>query len=416
MATTIQFNGRTTAIPGSYSEVDASGLARVGVGVTGVIALIGEVSGGAPYDAADAEFEGYYRISNPGKVARTFREGDMVEAGAMLFDATKDPNIPSSAQEVLFVKVNPSTPSTRSVLDDTGAVWGVVSSKDYGLHTTQLALDILPGTDGGKLVTVYANYAGEVETFDNLGADAWWTMTARIANTLGHVTVTLGATTFTGGLVLDAGLSLAAPAGTRGSLAALGCSDEPTNPWVAGVATLVSTSAADVGQEVIVYGISAGVPASETIVLNGLVNVVGATNFTRVHGVYKPVTTGSVQMSAAGPVVFETFPPAETWGGAMVRTSDGQLEVGRGTFIFSADDATVKTLLLVGSAAGVDTMVQVTLNGTTPVTGATSTWDYLVAVFGYEVENARTVTIQGNFWADDTEAQLVSSSALDVGH
>ncbi len=45
MASVIFFNGRTTAIPGSYSEIDASGLAVVGLASSGIVACIGEAEG-----------------------------------------------------------------------------------------------------------------------------------------------------------------------------------------------------------------------------------------------------------------------------------------------------------------------------------------------------------------------------------
>lgn len=416
MATTIQFNGRTTAIPGSYSEVDASGLAKVGVGATGIIALLGEANGGAPYTAADADFAGYYRISNPGKVARTFREGDMLEAGSILFDATKDPNIPSSAQEVLFVKVNPATQSSRTFYDDTGAIWGVVSSRDYGLHTTQVSLDIEDGTDGGKLITVYANYADAEETFDNVGATAWFTVAHRIPASLGDLTATIGASTFTGTLSLDAGLAFATVTGTVGTIAAVGAADEPTNPWAGGTCSIVSASSGDVGPAVIVYGIVGGSPDSETLTLNGTTPVAGAKTFTRVHGVYKPTTAGAVTLSAStGPTVFETYTTAETWGGAMLRTADGQIELAKGSLSFAADAASTAKFLIVGSAGGSAVFEEVTLNGTSTVTTTQTDWDYIVAVFGYEVPLARTVTLTAMLWADDTEARFVSSSTSDVG-
>ena len=305
--------------------------------------------------------------------------------------------------------------STRTIYDATGAIWGVVSSRDSGLHTTQLALDIADGTNGGKLVTVYANYDGEVEEYDDIGETAWFTVTHRIPASLGECSVVQGATTFTGTLSLDAGLVFTADTGTLGAITSNGCDDEPTNPWVAGVATLVSDAAGDTTQSVIVYGISAGVPASETIALNGVVPVSGGTNFTKVHGIYKPATAGNVTVSAVGPVTFEVFAAAETWGGCMVRATDGQLEVNKGSIAFSAEAATTKTLLVLGSAGGVPAMESVTLVGTTVVPTTSTDWDYVTAIFGYEVENARTVTMRAMFWADDTEASLVSSSTSDNG-
>ena len=51
MASTIFFNGRVIATPGSYSEVDASGLEQVGLGASGIVAIVGTAEGGVPASA-----------------------------------------------------------------------------------------------------------------------------------------------------------------------------------------------------------------------------------------------------------------------------------------------------------------------------------------------------------------------------
>lgn len=52
-ASTIFFNGRLISIPGAYTEVDASGLEAVGLGASGLVALMGTSIGGKPYSEVD---------------------------------------------------------------------------------------------------------------------------------------------------------------------------------------------------------------------------------------------------------------------------------------------------------------------------------------------------------------------------
>ena len=159
MATTIYFNGRVTSIPGSYSEVDASGLASVGLGASGIVACIGEAEGAEPAVV--------HSVSNPGKVSKLFKSGDLLEAGQILFDPSKDPDIPGGAQEVKFVKVNPATQSSLTLSNSDGNSV-VFTSKDYGKFTEKISIDVATGTSGGKAVTVTSG--ADVEVFDDLGA------------------------------------------------------------------------------------------------------------------------------------------------------------------------------------------------------------------------------------------------------
>ena len=54
MATSIFFNGRLIRTPGSYSEVNTDALAAVGLGATGIVAVIGTGEGGKPVSVTAA--------------------------------------------------------------------------------------------------------------------------------------------------------------------------------------------------------------------------------------------------------------------------------------------------------------------------------------------------------------------------
>ena len=149
MASSVFFNGRTTSTPSSLTRVDVSGLALVGLGATGIVACLGEAEGGSPYDGNDPVIS----ITNPGRVVDTFRDGDLREAGAFLFQPSNDPDIPGGAQQVKFVKVNPATQSTATLTNSGGDAL-VVTSADYGLFTTQINMEVGAGTTTGKKYTV----------------------------------------------------------------------------------------------------------------------------------------------------------------------------------------------------------------------------------------------------------------------
>jgi hypothetical protein len=51
MATGIFFNGRTISVPGSYTEVDATGLEQIGLGAAGIVAVLATGEGGIPVSA-----------------------------------------------------------------------------------------------------------------------------------------------------------------------------------------------------------------------------------------------------------------------------------------------------------------------------------------------------------------------------
>ena len=110
-ATTIFFNGRLISVPGSYSEVDASGLEQVGLGASGIVAVLGTAEGGRPVSEISS-LSDYLRFTKPEAIRETFRSGNLREVGDFLFAPAKDPNILAGAQEVVAMKVNPATASS----------------------------------------------------------------------------------------------------------------------------------------------------------------------------------------------------------------------------------------------------------------------------------------------------------------
>lgn len=389
MASSIFFNGKLTHVPGSYSEVDASALQRVGLGATGIVACLGESEGGAPQQV--------YKITNPAKVRKTFRSGDLLEAGAFLFDPSKDPDIPAGAQQGKFVKVNPATQSGVILPNADGDALGLVS-RDYGLFTTQISVEIANGTAQGKAVTIVFETTEEV--FDDVGGDniftALYTPGANGASTMTMavnpaVGVTAAWTKTRTGLAADYD-------GQIGSI--VGEDDEKLANIVAGnVVSVISTSAADTTQSVTIYGINnaTGLPASEVLVLTGLVEVVGVTTWTSVRGIIlSAACAGNVTArdngAADNPLYTIVAGQTVNGGGTQVFS---QLENAGSRLTLVADGATVQTVIIVGtSEADVAQAEAIALTGAVAVT-TTLRWNRVdVLALGY-VEAVRTLTMSG---------------------
>jgi hypothetical protein len=165
MATSIFFNGRVISIPGSYSEVDASGLESVGLGASGIVAVLGTAEGGRPVSAI-SETKDIPRFTNPDKMRRAFRKGQLREVTDMVFSPAKDPDILAGAQQVVTMKVNPATQSATTLLSGVTPVL-TLTSKDYGAFTSQISVEVQPGSSQGKMLTI--KMEGVTETVDNLG-------------------------------------------------------------------------------------------------------------------------------------------------------------------------------------------------------------------------------------------------------
>ena len=166
-ASTIFFNGRVISVPGSYSEVDASGLEQVGLGAAGIVAVIGTAEGGRPVSDITETSE-FLRLNKPEKGNELFRSGDLREVVPFLFAPGNDPDILGGAVEVVAMKTNPATQSNGTFQNPQGDAM-VLTSRDFGAFTTQINVSIADGTIQGKLLTII--FEDITESVDDLGGD-----------------------------------------------------------------------------------------------------------------------------------------------------------------------------------------------------------------------------------------------------
>lgn len=377
--TSIFFNGKLISVPGSYSEVDASGLEQVGLGAAGIVAVLGTAVGGRPASTI-SELADFINITKPEQARQIFRSGDLREVADMLFAPAKDPNILGGAVKVIAMKVNPATQSAATLPNTSGDALSV-TTLDYGAFTAQVNIAVATGTTKGKKITLI--FEDVTEAGDNIGGDDMFTL--KYTNP-GNGWAAMTAQVQAGGNIQANG--------SRGSLS--GKDGDITDSGTDTTVTVVSGSAGDVGQTITVFGLTAaGAAQAETLTLNGTTAVVGTKVFktasvwgARITG----TTAGTVTLSETGAATILTIAAGADGSKGLYK---GQCMYAAGVATLVADGATTKKVVLAGlSATGAAQYEVLTLAGTTPVVG-TAVWSEITSIVTGDVEAARALTISG---------------------
>lgn len=379
MPTTIFFNGRVISVPGSYSEVDASGLEGVGLGAAGIVAVLGDAEGGIPASAITSMSQ-LIRINKPEQGRSTFRSGNLREAIDMLFAPAKDPDILAGAQQVVAMKVNPAVQSTLTLGNAQGDAIDL-TSEDYGAFTEQINISIASGTSKGKLITII--FEDVTESEDDVGGDNMFTlqytpgslgwndsMTAQVTS---GGNITANGTRDESGLDGDLDTTLAAP----GAIEVLSADGSDTN-------------------QVIIFGLDgSGNPIREKLTLNGTTPVVGSETYAAgdvlgVHVVGTSAGNVTVRPSGGGSSIFVTTAGVDAVDG-LVR-GVGMYVSGTAVTLV-ADGATTADVIIAGTnASGTEIEEKITLTGTTAVAGS-GLFGNITHIVLADVAAARTVTV-----------------------
>jgi hypothetical protein len=377
--TSVFFNGRLISIPGSYSEVDASGLETVGLSASGIVAVVGTAIGGKPYTAVgnDDVPTDLQSATNPSQPFKMFRSGDLREAAPILFGPSLDPDVPNGAQKVFFVKANPATQSEATFSNVDGSAM-TLTSTDWGYHTRQIKVSQTNGSLKGKLVTIV--FEGNTEALDNLGGDGQWKVKYLATDAAkGFTTATCTVT--------------AAEIYTSFTLARLGLdSDITTQVDLGGGFELVSSSGSDTTQQVTVYGTNGTDAAqSEVLTVNGLTVVPSTKTWNKIHGAMisaAPVGTVTIRKPSAGATITTLTSGALTKALHIMSCVD----VAQVVLTLVADGASTARVGIIGlNASGTAQHEAKQLNGSTPVT-TTGSWSRVTYLAVGELAAARTVT------------------------
>ena len=376
MPSSTKFLGQRTYIPGVRVKQDPAGVVT-GRAVDRRLVLVGEGAGGAPVSYQTNSQGTILRFSSATTARETFISGDLRDAIIAAFDASADPLV-GSPSEVLVAKVNPATRSTL-ILKNGGTDAVQLYSRDFGSHTSRVSAAIA-GVSGGRQVTVSFDGDSEAVTIP--------TQTA--------LTVTgSGSYDTVSGLIDTSGLDIT----FEHAIA----TDDPANAHTAGAfVNIVSTDAYDTVQTVTVYGTNADDdPISESLALNGVTEVNGATAFktitaARVNG----ATRGAITVSDNADddalyVIAATLTANHTAGAAEVVSTS------------TADRGSVT---IIGYKGAVQTQVTLSLNGTTAVPGGD--FDKIVAA-QLSATQVGTITIRAS--GGGAIAFTIAPGAVDAG-
>ena len=378
-ASSIFFNGRLIRTPGAYSYVDASGLEQIGLGASGIVAILGEAEGGIPMSEI-TDTDDLLVLTKPEAAQVTFRSGALHEACGFCFNPSNDPEILGGAQAIIACKINPASQSTAKLSNTYGDAIDL-SSADYGAFTEQINVTVGDGTNQGKLITI--TFEDEVESVDDLGGDVMFSL-SYVDSGAGWDTMT--AEVESGGAVVAKGTKT--EAGLDGEITA--------QPSGASVMSVVSSDASDTSQQIVIYGMdSAGTAlTSETLNLNGTTTVTGTTSFSAILGARIIGTTaGTITMQDDDPVTILTIAAGTNPDAGIVAADD--VYVAGGDLDVVADGATTKRLALIGlSDAGAAQQELFTLTGTTTVSGSAK-WSEIQYIALGEVEATVNVTMDG---------------------
>lgn len=375
-ASTIFFNGLLIARPGSYSVVDARGLEAIGLGASGIVALIGTAEGGKPVSEM-SDPDDFIRITRPGQERDHFRSGDLYEAVPMAFAPANDEEIQAGAQEVICMKVNPSTQSS-AIFDNAYGDAMELTSKDYGAHTEQINVDISAGSSQGKQVSIA--FEDILEVVDDLGGDDLFTVMFENGSTSWE--------SMTFEMKSDGGTSALADWDDLGLDGDVG-----TQLGAPGVIEVVSTNAADTARVTVLGLDGSGDPVFELLDLTGTTAVVGTQTFSAVLGLkLSAAQAGTVTVAASpgGAVIFTILAAART-AGCYIGSG---MPVSNSAVTIKANGLTTKVVLIHGQdPSGQQIIEKLTLNDTNPVAGSEDFSKINTIVVG-DVEAARTVTVE----------------------
>ncbi|RYF12720.1 MAG: hypothetical protein EOO40_00530 [Deltaproteobacteria bacterium] len=311
MATNLVYNNTSTQVPGAYSSVDASGLATVGLGATGIVAIIGEAQGGKPYTEI-AGIADFTRLSSPSAISQNYQSGDLVEAINMAFAPSSDTTIAGGAQSVVAMKVNPSTGSSAVFANAHGPVMRV-TSLDHGTTTTQINVSIAPGSEYGQMLTIA--YQDIIETADNLGGP----LNFKLQYRPGGADPKLASWQ-----AMGAGVQADGSIYANGSLTQVGLATDVASANGAAAPATVTWGTADAGTQLTIYGLDGtGNALRETLVLGvsgGTQNT--ANSFAQIAGaaLLQAAANGSITVALRGNQVL-AFTAGSRGRGAAVFTN-----------------------------------------------------------------------------------------------
>ena len=154
-------NGQKVVIPGVTSENEANELAGKAAASKGYVAYLYEAErGGEPWVPVI--------LTSPSAVRRQLPARLATIVSKLAFSPSTDtPRIPTGAQAVVLVRVNPAQQAALDLVDANDIAGVNVLAKDWGNYGSDIIATVEAGTTKGKKFTVALGATSEV--FDNVG-------------------------------------------------------------------------------------------------------------------------------------------------------------------------------------------------------------------------------------------------------
>lgn len=137
MAQRLTTSSVVTNIPGSYVEARVKST-PVGLATTGIIAIIGEASGGAAFSSEQLK-DNFFSVDQGAEVAAKYISGPIVDAFRALSSPSADVQIAGSANRIYIVKTNSGTKASALVDTD----YGTISDKNFGILGNEIKYRII---------------------------------------------------------------------------------------------------------------------------------------------------------------------------------------------------------------------------------------------------------------------------------
>jgi len=141
MAIKKNFKGTTVVKPGGFSVIDTTLLTNIGLGASGVVAIVGTADGGEPNVVH--ELSG----SQINSAKETFVDGAIAKVLDLLANPSQDARVPSGASKILVYKTNQSTQATKALQNQADTPVDVLdlTSENYGVAENNINVQITAG-------------------------------------------------------------------------------------------------------------------------------------------------------------------------------------------------------------------------------------------------------------------------------
>lgn len=150
-----------TVTPGSYPNVTVQSN-PVGLGASGIVAIIGEAEGGDSYENVLLK-NNAFTTDQLDKVQHIYTSGQIVDAFSALAAPSSDPEINSSANLVYIIKTNSGTKASIVVPNNYGTLsyrnWGTAGNK-YKYVVTETQSEVAPSISGNTIAALGAPLNG----------------------------------------------------------------------------------------------------------------------------------------------------------------------------------------------------------------------------------------------------------------